>query len=72
MGCQVLQGTGSAFYYADYDQDAPNRVPPIPSFGVLDYNGQPLLDISCRGYKPDMRIKDYEYLPAFMGVSQTK
>lgn len=63
VGCQLLSGSGTAFYYIDWDQDAPfaNR----PSFGLWDWQGKPLVDIDCSTWKKEMRID--QALPSFMG-----
>lgn len=65
MGCQILRGDGTGFYYVDWDEDTPSQGK--PSFGLLDFTGTPKdgMDLSCTGFKPDMYIK--EELPQFMG-----
>lgn len=71
MGCPILDGAATAFYYVDYDEDAKDRT--VPAFGLFDSHGNPTLDtLNCSTWKPDMRTKDYENLPGFMGVSQVR
>ncbi|KAK5081945.1 hypothetical protein LTR70_008635 [Exophiala xenobiotica] len=65
MGCQILRGNGSGFYYIDWDEDAPSQQK--PSFGLLDFSGKPKdgMDLSCSNSKPDTYIRDE--MPQFMG-----
>lgn len=62
-----MNGTTTAFYYIDYDEDAPGQG--FPAFGLFDSAGNPTLDLDCSTWKPDMRIRDYPNLPAYMGES---
>lgn len=63
IGCQVLKGDGTAFYYVDWDEDT---VATLPSFGLWDYNGNPKINTDCSRSKPDMSaIKNDS--PSFLG-----
>ena len=65
VGCQTLNGTGTAFYYVDWDADKISAGT-TPAFGLLDSHGTPLYDLSCSGFKPDTRLKK-EYPQWFGG-----
>ncbi|KAK5939234.1 hypothetical protein PMZ80_008537 [Knufia obscura] len=63
VGCQVLSGNGTAFYYVDWDQDKPLQN--LPIFGLFDFNNQPLLNLDCSHYKNEMYMPDDA--PSFLG-----
>lgn len=56
IGCQILKGNGTAFYYVDWDED--KKTGTAPAFGLFDFTGKPLMDLSCNNFKPDMRLLD--------------
>ncbi|KAK5078880.1 hypothetical protein LTR64_002702 [Lithohypha guttulata] len=64
VGCPVLAGTGTSFYYIDWDEDQVNAGK--PSFGLWDWQGQPRIpSLTCSKYKQEMAVTPE--MPSFMG-----
>jgi len=65
IGCQVLLGSGSGFYYVDWDQDAPASGK--PQFGLLDRAGNVLnnIDTTCAGFSAEPNVPSG--VPKFAG-----
>ena len=65
FGCGVLAGNGTAFYYVDWDEDAPRNNK--PSWGLFDHNGTPRLNLDCSNYKPDTSVVGQAVYPKWLG-----
>ena len=66
MGCQILQGYGTGFYYVDWDEDT--TIQNKPGFGLFDFSGKPKngMKLDCDPFKPDTRFEPTQ-APGFMG-----
>lgn len=65
IGCQMLRGNGSGFYYVDWDQDAPASGK--PHFGLLDTAGNVLnnIDATCAAFRAEPGVPSG--VPKFAG-----
>lgn len=63
LGCQILAGKGTAFYYVDWDEDQVDLNK--PAFGLLKHDGTSMFDLSCQNFKVDIYAKT-EY-PKWLG-----
>lgn len=65
IGCQVLLGSGSGFYYVDWDQDAARAGQ--AQFELLDTEGNALnkIDTTCAGFVAEQNLESW--VPKFAG-----
>ena len=67
VGCQILNGDGTAFYYVDWDEDMHSNAE-RPVFGVFDWQGKPKYDLTCpEGVK--FESSGSTLMPAWLGGS---
>lgn len=64
IGCRILKGYGSSFYYVDWDEDGAYDK---PHFGILDSRGEAKngIDAYCTGYTVDKSVASS--VPRFAG-----